>query len=139
LAFIVTVAKPNTVDGERRSVQTHLYRIPDPNMVPIYPNSEALGVHHEVTSGGWKERLTTFVTSDEPSKVEAYYRGLLPQYGWSQQEEIEEDTAKGLVYEYEIGSGPYFRRARLHISSGTHEGRTRVQLRVEGTDVRFYR
>jgi len=123
---------PNS--GEHKTIgNLRLERWPIMEKIPIYLKSTGVSERDEIikTYRPYNEHIVSYETQDSPATVQAFYRSIMPLYGWPLP-----DAQENLTYHYQVG-GPDFLlvgiNAHIIIVVST-KGQTHVELRTHGID-----
>ncbi len=129
------------IDEPFTTVSLHFERWPDARELPIYPEAQQVTVEWYTLDSVLNERITRFVTKASPSEVEAYYKDVMSQQGWTYRDyEPPHSLAPdrpGIYFRYSRTS----RTVRLIggavtlFTDAKEGGLTQVELRAEGTDI----
>jgi hypothetical protein len=125
--------------GKIRDVDLDLHRVPNLDRIPLYPHARKVEVQGLPSKFGerFRAQLTTYVTDAAPEVVEAYYRMMLPQHGWSEPPKDDDIKSKGLLFSWGTGGMHALKVFHLDIvASEEPEGGTRIQVKLDGTILR---
>ena len=126
-------------DNSRTRVEMHLLRLPDATNIPVYPGAMDIKVEDIVDEYDAIDRIITFVTSDSPTEVEAYYNHNMPKYGWGtgwDSLKPLDSISEGLVFGFDVGGPEASAWGRATVSATHSTGvETLVKIVAEGTDL----
>ncbi len=115
-------------------------RWPDAREIPIYPDAEEVKVEWDVLDDFTQHRVTRFITTASPGEVEAYYKDVMTQLGWTYRDykpvNNRDPHRSGIFFRYSrsipggmIGSGVTL------FTDPLPENRTQVELIAEGDEI----
>ncbi|HEX8231403.1 MAG TPA: hypothetical protein VF826_19150 [Chloroflexia bacterium] len=92
-----------------------LRRVPMPENVPAYPGATPVDPDPAETEGYPRVIHNAYATNDTLSEIEAYYKRVLPEYGWVRQKPEDANITEGLYYAFRLGSVYDVRTAYLSV------------------------
>ena len=107
------------VDEAQNKIVTswHIFlrRVPMPENVPGYPGATPVAPDPAEAEGYPQVIHNAYVTNDTLSEIEAYYKRVLPEYGWVRQKPEATDITEGLYYDFRLGTVYDVRTAYLSV------------------------
>lgn len=115
------------------TAQTHgvmwIRRTPISERVPAYPGAQATDPII-IDEYGTRWNLNAYLTEANPLEVEAYYRAIMPQYGWIYQDPPGTDISQGVGFGWRDGSVENLRSSSVRIlATKESDGRTKISIR----------
>jgi hypothetical protein len=117
--------------GGKTDVAIEIFRLPDMQKLPVYPDAHDAKVTEELFTGDVIRRTTLYTVSAQPGDVEAWYRSILLKAGAWDDETERSDQREGLFFSYyRDGTRPGGRVANIVVIARQNPGgQTEVELR----------
>lgn len=124
-------------NSERKAMTTwgtiYLRRVPDVHKIPFYPGGQQISVSKDHIEAGSNPDHKTYMVKATPPEIEAFYKNVLPQYGWILDEGTNDNITQGITYKFRLGSVSDLRGAYVTVSTKADEGtQTRVDIVANG-------